>query len=282
MNIIEDLKISLIAYYDGFISLLPRIGLGIAVCLILLIILKTSQKKLIQFLTEKADDRLLINFINNVIPIAIWIIVILLFLYIIGLDGITKSVLGTAGVSAIVIGFAFKDIAENFLAGVIMAFNRPFRMGDTIKTGDVEGNIIEMSLRDTHLKTFDGKDVYVPNGQILKNPLFNYTIDGFLRKEFTIGVDYDSDIKLVRKIIMDELLKFPGIINDKKPPATFIGELTASTINIRVQYWIDTFNKKFSVAETQTNAIDNILTKLTEADINMPGDILEIKRYKKA
>lgn len=280
MNIIEDIKTNLMTYYDGFITVLPKIGIAFAVCLILLFVLKTLQKRLIKFLTGKADDRLLINFINDVIPIANWIVVVLLFLHIIGLEGITKSILGTAGVSAIVIGFAFKDIGENFLAGVIMAFNRPFRMGDTIKTGDVEGNIVEMSLRDTHLKTFDGKDVYVPNGQILKNPLFNYTIDGFLRKEFTIGVDYNSDIDIVRKIIMDEISKFPGIINDKKPPSTFIGELTASTINIRVQYWIDTFNKKFSVAETQTKAIDNILRKLTEANINMPGDILEIKSYK--
>ena len=116
--------------------------------------------------------------------------------------------------TAIVIGFAFKDIGENFLAGVMMAFNRPFRIGDTIKSGDVEGKIVELSLRDTHIKTFDGKDVYVPNGQILKNPVYNYTIDGFLRHQFSIGIDYNSDIKKARDLIMNILVLFKfGIID---------------------------------------------------------------------
>ena len=118
--------------------------------------------------------------------------------------------LGAATISTFVIGFAFKDIAENFLAGVMLAFNRPFRLKDTIKTGNVEGNILEMHLsRYTH-KNFRRKDVYIPNAQIIKTPLYNYTIDGFLRQEFIIGIDYKSDIDLARNTIIDVLLKFKG------------------------------------------------------------------------
>jgi len=112
-----------------------------------------------------------------------------------------------------------------------MAFNRPFRLGDTVKTADVEGVIIEMSLRDTHIKTFDGKDVYVPNGQIIKNPLYNYTIDGFLRGSFTIGVDYNSDIEAARSIILSILKSTAGILQTTKPPRTHVKTLNSSTID---------------------------------------------------
>ncbi|MBT8233887.1 MAG: mechanosensitive ion channel family protein [Saprospiraceae bacterium] len=279
MDIINDLKEQFWIYYDSIISYIPRIIIATIISLIFLRVVKAMQKKLTAFLTHKADDQLLNNFMNSFLPILSGLIALLLFLYIVGLGGITKSIMGTAGVSAIVIGFAFKDIGENFLAGVMMAFNRPFRLGDTVKSGDVEGKIVELSLRDTHIKTFDGKDVYVPNGQILKNPVYNYTIDGFLRHQFSIGIDYDSDIKEARDIIMNILENEPGIIQDEKKPATMIGELGSSSINITSQYWINTFDSKFSGVEIKTQAIKKSLTALENAGINMPGNILELKNY---
>jgi len=198
MDIVSDLKNQFLSYYDKIVVLLPKLLLAIVVAVLLMTILKYFRKKLVKYLQLKAEDKLLVNFFDGVLYIFNIVIVALLTLYILGLSGIAGSLLGAATLSSVVIGFAFKDIAENFLAGVIMAFNRPFRLGDTVKTADVEGVIIEMSLRDTHIKTFDGKDVYVPNGQIIKNPLYNYTIDGFLRGSFTIGVDYNSDIEAAR------------------------------------------------------------------------------------
>ncbi len=280
MEIINDLKIQIASYYDNIIAIIPKLALAFIIVFTLLSILRYVRKRSVKYMLEKADDRLLVGFIDSIFRIINVIIGLLLFLYIIGQSGIASSVLGAATISSVVIGFAFKDIAENFLAGVIMAFNRPFRIGDTVLTGSVEGTITEMSLRDTHIKTFDGKDVFVPNGQIIKNPLYNYTIDGFLRKSFSIGLDYGTDIDKARKIIITSISNVPGILLDEKPPKTLISELGASTINITVQYWLDTFDKNHSGTEIQSQAMKNALNALEAAGINLPGDIIEIKNYK--
>lgn len=280
MDIISDLKDQLLGYYDSIISLLPKLAIAVVILIIFSFVVRFLRKRTIKFARSKADDQLLINFLDSIFSLINFIIGFLLFLYIIGQTGIASSILGAAGVSAFVIGFAFKDIGENFLAGVIMAFNRPFRIGDTIKTADVEGSIVEMSLRDTHIKTFDGKDVYVPNGQILKNPLYNYTIDGYLRKQFTIGIDYGSDIKLIRSIILDTINKVPGVLTETKVPATILSDFAASTIDITVQFWINTLDKEHSSVEVRSQAMTNVLAALDAANVNMPGDVVELKNYR--
>jgi len=279
MNILSDLLNHLETYYQGFIELVPRLGVALLVCLFLYIILKRIKKRFIRYLRFKAEDKLLANFAESMLSITIGILLTLLFMYIVGLGAIATSLLGAAGLSAFVIGFALKDIGENFLAGVIMAFDRPFRLGDTIKTGDVVGIIVEMSLRDTHVKTFDGKDVYVPNGQIIKNPLYNYTIDGFLRHSFTIGIDYDSDVEQARQIILDTVSAVPGVLKEDKTARTHVNKLGSSTIEIEVQFWTDTFDKSISSLEIKSQAQSKAVVALVEANIGMPADILELKNY---
>ncbi len=282
MEIINDLEAQIASYYDSIIAIIPKITLAIIIVVVLLLLLRYIRKRSVKFMLTKAEDKLLIGFIDSIFRIINIIFGLLLFLYIIGQSGIASSMLGAATVSSVVIGFAFKDIAENFLAGVIMAFNRPFRIGDTVMTGSVEGTITEMSLRDTHIKTFDGKDVYVPNGQIIKNPLFNYTIDGFLRRSFSIGLDYGTDIDNARKIILDAVNTVPGVLKEDKLAKTLIKNLGPSTINIDVQYWVDTFDKKHSGAEIQSQAMKRALNTLEKAGVNLPGDIIEIKNYQNA
>lgn len=276
---LEDLMLQLESYYDSLVVLIPKLVIGAVLVTIFLFALRYLRRRVVKFAGLKADDQLLVGFIDNIFRTVNISLGVLLFLYVIGQAGLASSVLGAATLSSVVIGFAFKDIAENFLAGVIMAFNRPFRLGDTIMTGSVEGSIIEMSLRDTHVKTFDGKDVFVPNGQIIKNPLYNYTIDGFIRGNFTIGVDYDSDIEQTRKIILEVVENVPGVLNDTKPPRTHVKNLNTSTVDIEVHYWINTLNKKYSGLEIKSLAQSRVIMALKEYNIGMPSNIVEIKNY---
>jgi len=279
MEIFTDLKEHISTYYDQLILFLPKLFVGIIILTIFWITMRLIRRRSIGLAKTRAENPLMIQFLDSIFRIINIIAGALLFLYIIGLSGMAASILGAASLSAVVIGFAFKDIGENFIAGVILAFNSPFRLRDTVKTGDVEGSIISLRLRDTHIKTFDGKDVYVPNAQILKNPLFNYTIDGFLRKSFIIGVDYGTDIDQARTILLDNIKSIKGVINDTKPPRTHIDSMSSSTVNIQVHYWIDTFDSKISGFDIHTDAVRSSLNKLAAAGINMPGDIMEIKNY---
>ena len=265
-------------YYDMAIMHLPKYVVAVVSVFILLFTLRLIRKRLSNVLLSKADDKLLVNFIDSVFRIINIIIGFSLFLYITDNSSIAKGILGAAGISAFVIGFAFKDIGENFLAGVILAFSRPFRLGDIIKSEGVEGSILEVSLRETHIKTFDGKDVYIPNAQILKNPLYNYTIDGFLRKQFQVGVGYDSNVEEVRGYVMQVLLDIPGILTEGKPPMTSVGELGDSAIILTVRYWINTFDQQFSSTDIHTMAITKVLTTLQDHKVELPGNVVEIKK----
>ena len=278
IKFIQDVLTETHSYYEQIVAIMPKIIFALALCILIAFIIKNIRKKVTAYLRNKAEDTLLIDFSDNLFSTLSTIIIILLFLYIVGLGGIASSIMGAAGLSAFVIGFALKDIGENFLAGVIMAFDRPFRLGDVVKTGNVEGTITEMSLRDTHIKTFDGKDVYVPNGQIIKIPLYNYTIDGFSRTSFSVGIDYNSDVEKARNIISDTLSSIPGILQEEKPHSSHVKELAASSIVIQVMFWINTYNKQFSGSELKSNAQSQIVEAFKKHGININYDIIEVRQ----
>jgi len=279
MEALEKLNLQFQNYFDLIIQKAPAILVACIFIIILNFIFRTLRIKLINFAQSKAEDTLLIDFANSLLRFVSVTVLFLLFMSMIGFGNVAGAILGAAGISAFVIGFALKDIGENFLAGIVMAFDRPFRMGDTIQTLGIEGVITKMSLRDTHVKTFDGKDVFVPNGQIIKNPLYNFTMDGFIRHSFLIGLDYGTNIDQARKIIMNSLLTTPGILTENKPPHTHVKNLNTSTIDVESHFWINTFDKRHSSLELKSLAQSKTITALSQAGVSMPADIVELKNY---
>lgn len=279
MNILNQLMDSIYAYLSGIIDFLPKLLVALTIVFLVYIIMRMIRSRTTRWVRNKSDDHLLVDFMDGAFKTLNFILGFLLLLYLLGYWAAATSLIGGLGVSAFIIGFAFKDLGENFLAGVMMAFNRPFRMGDVVKTGDVEGTITEMSLRETHMKTFDGKDVYVPNGQILKAPLYNYTIDGFLRKEFKLKVPYRADIDKVSDRIKQILSKIPGVLGEEKAPTTFISSIDDGTVTFTIWFWFDTFDSKYSALAMQTQAIRDITSALEEMNIEVPGSVIDIRNH---
>ncbi|MCB0566567.1 MAG: mechanosensitive ion channel family protein [Phaeodactylibacter sp.] len=278
-NFWNDLLDQVSAYYQSIVALMPKLVLGIIIILVFWYLSSLFKRWSGKWLRLRMDDPLLAVFLSRLVKATFLTIGLLAFLQVVGLGKAAGSLLAGAGISAFVIGFAFKDIGENFLAGILMAFKRPFRIGDVIESGDIKGTIIGLSLRDTQVKTFDGKDVYIPNGMILKNPIINYTIDGFLRQEFDIGLDYGSDISQAIKVILGTLAKVPGILQKEKAPSVLISELGSSSLNLKAYYWLDTFDHNVSGLEVKNQAVERTLLALDAAGFNLPGTIIEIKNY---
>lgn len=149
-------------YYHGFLKAVPRLGLAILIVVAGIFVAEWLTSLFQKQLRKKSKDQLMSNFLAKAIKLILIICVILLSLHAAGLSGIAGAIMATAGASAIVLGFAFKDIAENFLAGIILAFNRPFDVDDTIKIEDVFGRVKSMEFRYTKISTFDGRNVYIP------------------------------------------------------------------------------------------------------------------------
>lgn len=278
-KLLNDLWINLQGYYDGIIALLPKILIAAIAFSLLFTIANRGQRFVTSRLTNRMDDPLLANFLGRVFKIFLVLVAIMIVLKILGLGDLAAGLFAGASFSAIVVGFAFKDIGENFLAGIMLAFNRPFRVGDTVELDGLKGVVVALNMRTSHIKTFDGKDVYIPNANVVKNPVMNYTIDGFLRHEFTIGLDYGSDVDKAIALIKQTLDDIDGILTKEKKTNIFITALNTSTLDLSVQYWMDTFDAKYSSSVIKTKAINNVLVALNNAGYYLPGDILELKNY---
>ena len=266
-------------YWEDFWILLPKIVIAIAV-LIIAVIIARKVKKLVQKRTSKRlDDPLLARFIARVFQWTIIVLGLAIAMHLVELGGIARGLLTSAGVTGIVLGFAFRDIGENLLAGVLLAFSRPFNVGDTIQSDTINGVVKTLDLRNTHIRSFDGKDIYIPNAIIVKNPLFNYTRDGLLRFDFIVGIDQADDANQARALILEEIETMDGVLKEPAP-AVAVEELAKSTVNLRVYYWVNLFEYKGSALELKTNIINRTKEILMDKGFSLPADIHELKIYK--
>ena len=275
----QDISQTLNGYYESFVNLIPKMGMAVLVFIVAIFIANVVRNVVMNRVTPRMDDPLLAKFLARTAKTIILIGGVLITLKVLGLGGIAGGILASAGVGAFVIGFALKDIGENFLAGILMAFDRPFRIGDTVEIDGQKGVVVTLNLRNTQIKTFDGKDIYIPNANAVKNPVINYTIDGFLRYDFSVGIDYDSNADEAINLIYEELKTIDGILEEEKPPFVGVGDLNSSSMNLDVFFWIDTFDKSISVGKIKTQAINQVLQRLSDEGFYLPGDILEIKNY---
>ncbi|MRT93927.1 mechanosensitive ion channel family protein [Ancylomarina sp. 16SWW S1-10-2] len=266
---------------DKTIELLPQIGLGLLILFLFVVLSWLIKSVITKRVKPKTKNPLLAVFLGKIVAFIITTTGFVLFLNVIGLGGIAKHIMAGAGITTFVIGFAFKDIGENFLSGILMAFKSPFKIGDLIESSGTVGYVSELNMRDSVIKTLDGKDVYIPNSQMIKMPLFNYTIDGFLRYEIVIGLDYSSDLTNTIEIINSVLLNIPEVLQGDKKPVIVVDDLGVSTVNVRVLYWIDTFKSKSKAfhLKIKSRVIIKLIEELNQNNIYLPADIVEIKNY---
>jgi len=180
---------------------------------------------------------------------------LIIALNIVGLEKIAVSVLAGGGVTAIVLGFAFREIGENFLAGIFLAFSRPFKIGDTIKTEDIEGKVQDIELRYTHLRIDDGRDIYVPSSQLFSKPVTNFTKDGLLRISFSVGIDYSNDSKSACILLQKTAEDVTGVLKEPRP-GSFILSLSPQYVEIQVFYWVDVFDQATNILAVKTDVMD--------------------------
>lgn len=269
-NLIQYFKLNYINI--GFILLFVAAGF---------IITNFIKRRIRYRLVKKSPNHITASFISQIISFFLKTLVVLITLYLLGLNAFTNKILAGAGLLTFVIGFALKDIGENFLAGIILAFKSPFRLDDLIEVNNIEGFVKDINIRETQIKTPDGKDVFLPNSIILKNPLFNYTIDGFLRYEFMVGINYENNPTEAIRVILETVNQVEGILKGDKKPTIMINELAVNTINIRVMFWVDTFKTtRRSVHHgIRSKVMNDVVLALIANGFSLPASVVEIKNY---
>ncbi len=144
--------------------------------------------------------------------------------------------LGALGVGGIALAFAAQDILQNLIAGVLLQVRRPFRIGDQVKLGDFEGVVDDVNLRAVVLTTYDGLTVYLPNAEVLKGAIVNYTRTPTSRTELMVGVSYDADLQQAREVLLAACAQAEGVREHPSPEA-WVRQFGESSIDIALRYW---------------------------------------------
>jgi len=187
-----------------------------------------------------------------------WLIVflgIVVGLNVLGLKGLATGLVAGGGITAVVLGFAFREIGENLLAGFFLAFSRPFDIGDLIQSSEFQGTVKSIDLRSTHIRTADGCDIYIPSSEIFNKPLINFTKDGLRRISFKLGIDYADDSEKARKLLEKSASEAAHVLKDPAPGAIFSG-LLSQYVELEVFFWIDTFEKGADLGSIRNEVIE--------------------------
>lgn len=277
---IDKIKISFIENWNSFVEQVPNIVVALLIIVFGLLITNLLSNLFKKVVAQRTSDPLMTNFLTKSVKIVIIILILMFALNVAGLSGVAAGILTAAGASALIFGFAFKDIGENFISGVILSFNRPFNVNDTVEIGDVFGKVKSMEFRYTKLKIFDGRDVYIPNGDVIKKAVFNYTEDGYFRLDFIVGIAYEDKIEDAEKLILQTIRKTDGVIEDETHEAfVAVEELGVSTVNLKIFFWIETLEYRKQAHKIKSEVVTNIKEALIANGLSLPADIKEIKLY---
>ena len=173
-------------------------------------------------------------------------------------------VIGALGVG---IGFGLQDIFNNLISGIILAIERPIKVDDIIQIGELTGVVKDIGFRSSKIKTYDGSEVIVPNGQIVSNQMINWTLsDRKRRLKINLGVSYDSDPEEVIEILKEITANHPNVETNPPPRPRFLG-FGDSTLDFQLLFWISDFDNSFGMG---TEITIELFKKLKERGIEIP------------
>jgi small conductance mechanosensitive channel len=216
----------------------------------------------------RARNPFLQNLIRRLLQAAVVLAGIFVALDLLDAGRLVAAVIGTAGLAGLAIGFAFKDIMENYLAGVILAVRQPFAKNDHIRVGEFEGKLVRLTPRETILMTLDGNHVRLPNALIFRSPMVNFTRNPLRRFQFDAGLGPGNDLARVREVAVGALTEMQGVLREPAPEA-LIMDLSDSAVKVRFLAWTDQRQAEF--LRVRSEAIRLVKSRLEEAGMTMPS-----------
>jgi small conductance mechanosensitive channel len=171
------------------------------------------------------------------------------------------------GISGVAIGFAFRDILQNFLAGILILLTRPFRIGDQIVFKGFEGTVEDIQTRATYLRTYDGRRAVVPNAELFTQAVLVNTAFAARRTEYDVGIGYGDDVERARELILAAMRSVDGVLAEPAPDVLLL-ELAPSSVNLRARWWSP--SHRADVLEVRDRVITAIKRSLTANGIDLP------------
>ncbi|PIW56472.1 MAG: mechanosensitive ion channel protein MscS [Sphingomonadales bacterium CG12_big_fil_rev_8_21_14_0_65_65_10] len=251
----------------GLVASLPSFAIALVILLITWIVAKFAVR-IVDALTGKTTLRpSLKNLVDTLAKLVIWIVGLMIALMVV-LPGMTPaSLIAGLGIGAVAIGFAFQDIFENFLAGVLIMLREKMRIGDIIECEGITGKVEHITLRETHVRKLSGELTIVPNSILFKNPVEILTDHDIRRHELVCGVSYDTDLDQAAQVIEKSVRAVDGIQLDKGLDI-FAVEFNSSSVDFKVRWFAKSTPR--GMWESQDKVIRAIKRGLDDAGIEIP------------
>jgi small conductance mechanosensitive channel len=266
----EQLVDKLQGWVEAAILLLPNFVAACIITLIAAFAARLVRRGVRTVLARTSSYEQVNNLLASIAYVVVLAVGIFLALGVLELDKAVTSLLAGAGIIGLALGFAFQDIASNFIAGILLSIRRPFVEGNIIETGDHVGTVVEINLRSTRVRTFQGQIVIIPNAQVFQNPVKNYST-GHRRVDVACGVSYGDDLIKARSLALDAVKALP-MVDHERPIELFYSEFGDSSINFTLRFWTD-FSKQPDFLNAESEAIIAIKQAFDDGGITIPFPI---------
>jgi small-conductance mechanosensitive channel len=257
----------------GFVRLLPLILVAVVVMAVSWLFARLTVYLLRRGLMTRSLSRLLREVLARAGGMMIMLAGLYLVLRIAGLTQLALTVVGGTGLLGLVLGIAFRDITENFLASLFLSLQQPFREGDLVEVANVTGYVQRLTSRTTVLMTLDGNQAQVPNSTVFKSTIHNFTSNPNRRDDFMVGIGYDDSIPFAQEVALKVLADHPAVLNEPEP-LVLVENLGPATVNLRVYFWLD--GSRNSLLKVKSSIIRLVKRAFQESGISMPDEAREV------
>jgi small-conductance mechanosensitive channel len=257
----------------SLVRALPLIGFSLLILAIALGVAYLAAITVRWFLRGRITSLLLANVIARGVALAVFLIGLYIVFQVAGLANVALTVLGGTGLLGLILGIAFKDITENFLASIFLSVQNPFRAGDLVEIAGITGFVQMLTTRATVLMTQDGNHVQIPNATVYKSNIHNYTSNPNRREDFVVGIGYDDSLAAAQEVALGVLAEHPAVLKEPEP-WVLVESLGSATVNLRIYFWLD--GSQYSWQKVKSSVIRLVKRAFEAEGISMPGEVREL------
>lgn len=259
------------SWLQSLIEMLPNLVVAVIVVVIFYLLAKVVRNLAHKLLTKISHNEAVNNLLVTLLSIAVISAGFFIALSILQLAEVVAALLAGVGILGLALGFAFQDIAANFVSGILIAIRQPFKVGDIIENSDYFGTVRDINLRVTTIATFQGLEVLIPNKNLFENPVVNYTRTQERRVDLDVGVSYGDDLEAVKSLTIETVSRLSSI-DQKRDVTLFYTGFGDSSINFKVRFWAKS-PKQPDFLQAQSDAIMAIQKVYNDNDIVIPFPI---------
>src|SRR5690606_4311905 len=272
-EVFEKITDKLTGWLDIAIENLPNLVLAVILLICTIFLAKVIKPFSATYIHKLGTSETISRFLSQLIFLAILVFGIMLALSVMDLSKTVSSILAGLGIIGLALGFAFQDTAANFISGVYITFNQPYKIGDIIQTHDGhEGSVIDINLRVTKIRTYNGPIVYVPNRYLFQECFTNFNELRRRRVQIECGISYGEDLEHVREIALESARNIPSRLQSENPSLFWTG-FGDSSINFTLNIWCKFNESQLDFIPVRNEAIIALKKAFDKNDIMIPFPI---------